>query len=222
MSARRPWPVRRTCWSTSTRALGDDVRRLRRRHRARAPAASRRRATRAGRPAAATASRLRALVDAVQRRDRRARRAASRPARWRRSSGARSAGATRSARSRLRSVDVAARGRRRTRARPTRSPARRAPRGGACSAAAAARAAASGSAHGSSRRLGAGEDPVDAVVVQALVGADQRAVERARARRPRRRSSISTVTARRSTPGTSEQASLDSASGSIGSTAPGT
>ena len=52
-----------------------------------------------------------------------------------------------------------------------------------CSAAAASRAAASGSAHGSARALGAGEDAVDALVVEALVGADQRAVERGAARR---------------------------------------
>ena len=70
-------------------------------------------------------------------------------------------------------------GRRRTRAR-SRSIAS-APRASrrAWSAAAAARAAASGSAHGASARSSPGEDPVDAVVVEARVGADQRAVERA-------------------------------------------
>ena len=57
---------------------------------------------------------------------------------------------------------------------------------------------------------------------QARVGADQRAVEGDRCERRAPRRSISTVTARRSSPGTSEQAPLESASGSIGSTAPGT
>ena len=59
------------------------------------------------------------------------------------------------------------------------------------------------------------------LVVQARVGADQRAVEGAAAHAPRRSSSSSTVTASRSAPGISEQASLESACGSIGSTAPG-
>ena len=85
-----------------------------------------------------------------------------------------------------------------------------------------ARATASGAAHGSLRRLVAGEDAVDLVVVKALVGADRRAVEGDALDDLGPRRSISTVTARRSRPGRSEQASLDSASGSIGSTAPGT
>ena len=46
------------------------------------------------------------------------------------------------------------------------------------SAADAARAAASGAAHGSAARLAPAEDPVDAVVVQPLVRADERPVER--------------------------------------------
>ena len=68
-----------------------------------------------------------------------------------------------------------------------------------------------------------GEDPIDARVVQPLVGADHRAGERRPARTvPSSATSIRTVTASRSAYGRSEQASLDSASGSIGSTAPGT
>ena len=77
------------------------------------------------------------------------------------------------------SRDVARARRTRTRAprsRPSSAPLRSRAR---CSAAARRRARrASGSAHGSCGRLAAGEDAVHALVVQALVGADQRAVER--------------------------------------------
>ena len=84
-----------------------------------------------------------------------------------------------------------------------------------------ARAACSGPATAPPARLGAGEDAVDLLVVQARVRADQRAVEGGAGRPRRRAARSSTVTAARSAPGTSEQASLESACGSIGSTAPG-
>ena len=71
--------------------------------------------------------------------------------------------------------------------------------------------------------LAPGEDPVELVVVEARVGADQAAVEaRTSAARPPGPSSISAVTASRSTPGARLQASSLSARGSIGSTVPGT
>ena len=84
------------------------------------------------------------------------------------------------------------------------------------------RAARSGSAHGSARRSRPAKIAIDALVVQAHVRADQRAVEGRAARPPRR-----AARARPSPPGArararSEQASLESACGSIGSTAPGT
>ena len=97
-----------------------------------------------------------------------------------------------------RRVDVAARGRRRTPARRTRPPARR--RGLAAALQRGARRPRAAGERLRPRRRArasvAGEDPVDAVVVQALVGADQRAVERRCARPPRRR-----APARRSPPG---------------------
>ena len=149
-------------------------------------------------------------------------RAASRPPRWPRSSGARSAGATRSARSRRsarrrgpRGENVELRLDRLDRERAARL-ARRLERGRG-----AARAAASGSAHGSSARSLAGEDAVDLRVVEPRVGADQRAVERACGARFAPSNSSSTVTASRSSPGTSEHARFESASGSIGSTSAG-
>ena len=76
------------------------------------------------------------------------------------------------------------------------------------SAAAASRATASGSATPAGRLRLTGEDDVELVVVEPRVGADAAAVEarRARLRRPAP-SSISAVTARRSTPGARLQAS---------------
>ena len=76
------------------------------------------------------------------------------------------------------------------------------PRRRSASAAAASRASASGSATALGRRSRAGEDRVELVVVEPRVGADAAAVEAGRARpcRPAP-SSISAVTARRSTPG---------------------
>ena len=218
----RPCPVRRTCSSTSREisptssaaCCGDIVlgQRRRRRRRATASCATRR----------STARGLRALVDAVERRHLAAAPAARRPPRWR--------AIIRCSISRCDSVCLARRERRHValarevelRLDATRSPAPRA-RSRASSSAAATRA----------RRLqrlrprrlgalGAGEDAVDLRVVEARVGADQRAVERGPRRRARPRSP--SRPSRRAGPRSARASRrrFDSASGSIGSTAPGT
>ena len=126
--------------------------------------------------------RLRALVDAVERGHLAACRAASRPPRWRRSSGARSAGATRSSRSPASPVTWPSWEKSNSGSTVSTASAPRAWRA-ASSAAAASRAAYE---RLRPRRLGlllAGEDAVDARVVEPRVGADRRAREGAAAQR---------------------------------------
>ena len=128
---------------------------------------------------------------------RRAAPAARRPARWRRSSGARSAGGTRSARARAPRRTLPCASNSNSGSLPSRSRARRA----RALVAAAPRAAAArrGQRLGPRLvgRLAAGEDAIDALVVQPRVGADQRARRTPRARPARPSSSSSTVTAQR-------------------------
>ena len=133
-------------------------------------------ARRAGRPGARRA-RVRALVHAIQARHASLGRAARRRPRWRRSSGARSGGGTRSAtRARIsRTLPCSSKansGSSRVddeRAARSRSALQR---GGGVRARRAAAAP-----HGSAADSLAGEDAIDPLVVQARVGADQRAVE---------------------------------------------
>ena len=148
-------------------------------------------------------------------------RAAARPARWRGSSAARSAGGTRSAATARAATTSPAESKSNSGSEDSTSSAGRR-RGARRARRPRPRAIASGSATSSGGRLAAGEDRVELVVVEARVGADPAAVEARRARpRRRRSSSISAVTASRSTPGARLQASSLSACGSIGSTVPG-
>ena len=176
VSASRPWPVRSTCWRDQARAGGDDLRRLRRRH----VLAHRRRRDAERRelldePQRALAVGL--LVDAVQRRHAalgqqprdllvgRDHEVLDEPVRL----GLLARAATRRRARRRRSE---------TPARTSRARAPTAHRRRSCSAAETRAGRGERRRPRLERRLVAGEDPVDALVVQARVGADRRAVER--------------------------------------------
>ena len=162
------------------------------------------------------ARRVGRLVHAEHARRACASRAGPRPPRWPRSSGTRSARATRCSRSPPR-ARRARRARSRTRARSTRPPARRAPR--ASRPAPAPPGAPPPARSDRARRPRTARPPP---------GYESRTSDRMSDRWNAVRrtcapsNSSSTVTAIRSCPGTSEHAPLDSASGSIGSTSPGT
>ena len=121
---------------------------------------------------------LGAFVHAVQARRRRARRAAARPLRWRRSSGARSGGGTRSARARAPPRRVPSSSKTNSGSEESSVSAPLCPCGDPRSSAAAA--VARGRQRlgpGRARRARARRRSVDLLVAQALVRADQRAVE---------------------------------------------